>query len=159
MKTTDSKTSSPTQKAIAEALKITTRRVRQLKADGMPTESIEAAMTWRDAKAEAALPHEQLVKERVRLTRAQADKHQFLLEVEKGLYLKRDDVHSNIAAISQALAAFISRLIQDLPPLVEGLPRQKSAPLIKLHVRRLQAMLSDLTSDFWQKYPAENADI
>ena len=145
----------PSQSAIAEALGISPRRVRQLIAEeGMPVHSIEAAKKWKDAKL-AASPQsdDELRFEKIRLTKAQASKAEFALEVERNFYLKRAEVLENMTKISTSLAAFIARAIADLPGIVEGLPRSKSAPIIKARLRELQTKFADSNSEFWKEHP------
>lgn len=155
MKSTSSK---PTQIDLAKALGISPRRVRQLIAEkGMPTDSIASALAWRTEKAEGAETAsgecDELRRERIRLTKAQASKAEFALEVEKGKFLAREKVIEDSTRISTALAAFIARLILELPGLVEGLPRNRSAPIISQRVRQLQDTLSNSQSEFWKAHP------
>jgi hypothetical protein len=77
--------------------------------------------------------------------------------VERNFYLKRAEVLENMTKISTSLAAFIARAIADLPGIVEGLPRSKSAPIIKARLRELQTKFADSNSEFWKDHPEKKA--
>ena len=153
--------SKPTQSAIAAALGISPRRVRQLiHEQGMPAESIAAALQWRMERAEQAADNatecDELRAERIRLTRAQADRQQFALEVERGQYIRRAEACEHMTRIGKALSAFIARAATEIPAITEGLPRSKAAPIVKARMHELQTKFSDSSSEFWKSHPEKD---
>jgi hypothetical protein len=75
------------------------------------------------------------------------------LRVQRNKLLSRDECKESMTKIGSALAAFIARSIIDIPTVCEGLPRSKSAPLVKGKMRELQAMFADFESEFWKDHP------
>lgn len=75
------------------------------------------------------------------------------LRVQRNKLLSRDECKESMTKIGSALAAFIARSIIDIPTVCEGLPRSKSAPLIKEKMREMQSMFSDFESEFWKAHP------
>ncbi|RYD33528.1 MAG: hypothetical protein EOP85_20690, partial [Verrucomicrobiaceae bacterium] len=65
-----------TNASIAEALGVSIRRVSQLKVAGMPTNSLEAALAWREAQEQKPGDGgtDELRREKIALVRAQRER-------------------------------------------------------------------------------------
>ena len=78
------KTTAPTIAELAAALDVTGRRVSQLKADGMPCETLAAALAWRAAKTEVTDSVEELRLQRIQLVREQRVRAEIFNQVRRG---------------------------------------------------------------------------
>jgi hypothetical protein len=143
----------PSQKQLAEALGLTTRRIRQLTADGMPSDSIVSALAWRMDSLPVTETDEALKLEKLRLLKSQANRSEHAAAVDQGKFISRDEVEEYMTRIALALGAFITRIIAEFPLLAEGLPASRSRPIIKAKGRELQSMLANLESEFWISKP------
>jgi hypothetical protein len=148
----------PSQKQLAEALGLTTRRVRQLAADGMPSDSIASALAWRMDSLPVTETDEALKLEKLRLLKSQANRSEHAAAVDQGKFIPRDHVEEYMTRIALALGAFITRIIAEFPLLAEGLPASRSRPIIKTKGRELQSMLANLESEFWISKPITEAE-
>ena len=138
--------SKPTQKKIAQALQISTRRVTQLVKDGMPFDSIESAQKWRAEKAQGDSTVEALRAERIRLLRAQAERHEQENLVRSGQLLELGQVKNDCLIVcGKARDRFLS-MSNELPPKLTGLATEKIAEIIHIEVTiTLEALCRDFT--------------
>jgi hypothetical protein len=142
----------------------TVKHLRRLANAGMPLDKGQA-LQWLRMRTNGRDSHsapkhgpggnDELRAEKIRLTSAQASRAELALQEQSGLLIARTEVAEMLAKIGQALSAMIARTIVDIPGITEGLPRNKSAPLVKAKMRELQAKLADLESEFWTSHKAE----
>lgn len=144
--------SKPTQKQIAEALQISPRRVSQLILDGMPVDSIAAAEKWRQDRLAKDNTAEALRGERIRLVRAQAERHETENEVRRGQLLEIGDVRADCIRVTTLARDRFLRLSHDLPPKLEGLSADRIAAII--HEEVVQT-LENLCRDFQRLYQCQ----
>jgi phage terminase Nu1 subunit (DNA packaging protein) len=147
-------TPKPTLKALSEAIGVSVRRTSELKKDGMPTDSIAAAKRWRrDREANDSNSCERLRIERIKLVRVQRRRIEIEVARTRGELLPRAEVESEITGIAMAMQGFLRALEVELPQIVLGLPLERTRGLVKTHVRKLQELLADKTSEFWANHP------
>jgi len=150
--TTRRKTSAPTIAEIAQALGVSSRRIHQLRKDGLPVDSVEAALNWRNENDKGDST-ERLRLERIQLVREQARNQRAAADEKEGRLVPRDEVKAHFIRTASALAAFVRALEQEIPSLCLGLPLERSRPAAKARIRLLQAMLADSQSEFWTSHP------
>jgi phage terminase Nu1 subunit (DNA packaging protein) len=147
------KSSTPKNSELATALAVTVRRVGQLKSDGMPSDSIQAAIAWRAQKQSGDSTAEALRTERIRLLRAQAERHETENEVRRGQLLEIGDVQRDSMKVCSLARDRFLRLSFDLPPRLEGLSANMLAKV--LH-DEIVATLENLCRDFQKLYSAQD---
>ncbi len=108
-----------------------------------------------DAVAEKAADRQRRKEEEeIRRIKAIADKEEFLLEVRRGNFVPRADVHLELAARAVTLASALKTAFEarslDLVADVEGNPRK--APLL---VERLEAILDEAFNEYSREMPIE----
>lgn len=145
----------PTLAQIAESLAISTRRVSQLKEEGMPVHSIEAAQVWRTEKAKESSGDfgEQLKKERVELVREQKRKVRYENEEKSGRLVSRQECREAWTRIGCAVAAMLHAAEMEIPRVCLGLPLAQSLPKAKEKMREIQATFANAESEFWKQHP------
>lgn len=145
--------SPPTTAEIAVALAVSSRRVSQLKIDGMPVHTIEAALQWR--KAQSSIDSvERLRLERIRLVVVQRERVEIENASRRNELMPRDEVRTNETRIGAAVGAALQVLENELPQLLLGLSLDRARPICKERTRIIQAMLADEYSEFWKAHPA-----
>jgi phage terminase Nu1 subunit (DNA packaging protein) len=147
------KSSIPKNSEIATALNITVRRVSQLKTEGMPANSIQAAIAWRAQKQSGDCTAEALRAERIRLLRAQAERHETENEVRRGQLLELGDVKADCLIVCSRARDRFLKMSNDLPPRLEGLSANKLAKV--LHDEVVQT-LENLCRDFAKLYGSQD---
>ena len=147
------KSSTPKNSELATALAVTVRRVGQLKSDGMPSDSIQAAIAWRAQKQSGDSTAEALRTERIRLLRAQAERHETENEVRRGQLLEIGDVQRDSMKVCSLARDRFLRLSFDLPPRLEGLSANMLAKV--LH-DEIVATLENLCRDFQKLYSTQD---
>ena len=138
-------------KALAISLGLTPRRCQQLLSAGMPEEPALAAQ-WR-AEKENSDTAASLRRERIKLVRVQREKIEVELGLAKNEVISRAAVKLSDEGIAYAVSAFARKIENELPPLVLGLPLERSRPICKQAVREMLAMLKDKQSEFWAAHP------
>ena len=142
----------PSNAELATALGVSVRRVGQLKAENMPCDSIAAALAWREQQQHGDNTTEQLRAERIRLVRAQAERHETENEVRRGELLPIGEVRADcITVCSRARDRFL-KMSNDLPPRLEGLTADRIAAII--HDEVVQT-LENLCRDFQRLYQCQ----
>ena len=142
----------PTNKELAAALGVSVRRVGQLKTEGMPTDSIPTALAWRQNKQAGDSSTEALRAERIRLVRAQAERHEVENEVRRGQLLEKGDVQRDVVKVSTLARDRFLKLSHDLPPKLEGLSAHRIAAIIHEEVT---LTLETLCRDFAKLYGSQ----
>jgi hypothetical protein len=147
-------TNSTAFKAIANASKLTVQHVRTLHKQGMPLDLTEA-LAWLSSRENAAPEStaEKLRLKKLELISIECERKALDLQIQKNAVMSRSEAKAEMLSISCALGAYISRIIADLPGIVEGLPRSKSAPAIKAKMREVQTLLANRESEFWSSRP------
>jgi phage terminase Nu1 subunit (DNA packaging protein) len=143
----------PTIAELAAALEISTRRVSQLKLDGLPTHSIAAALEWRRAQNQTDSA-ERLRLERIKLVQAQRERVELENAQNRNELISRSEVETSDTRIGAAVAAAMKALETELPQLLLGLSLERSLPITKEKCRAIQTMLADEQSAFWAAHPA-----
>ena len=143
--------------AVALASGLTLKHLRRLAGDGMPTEP-QDALAWLKSRENAppASSAERLRLKRLELITIECERKALDLQIQKNAVMSRAEAKTEMQSISCALGAYISRIIADLPGIVEGLPRSKSAPAIKAKMREVQTLLSNRESEFRAARPEVN---
>ena len=139
----------PTNKELAEALGVSVRRIGQLRSEGMPVDSIKDAHQWRQNKLAGDSSSEALRAERIRLVRAQAERHEVENEVRRGELLPIGEVRADVVKVSTLARDRFLRMSHDLPPRLEGLSADKIAKIIHDEVTET---LENLCRDFQRLY-------
>lgn len=149
----------PTLAQLSEALEVSTRRISQLKEEGMPTHSIEAAKVWRTEKARESSGDfgEQLKKERVELVREQKRKVRYENEETAGRLVSRQECREAWTRIGCAISAMLAAAEMELPRVCLGLPLEQSLPKAKAAMREIQAKFADAESEFWQDHQEQES--
>ena len=142
----------PTNKELAAALGVSVRRVGQLKASQMPCDTIAAAVAWREQQQHGDNTAEQLRAERIRLVRAQAERHETENEVRRGELLPIGEVRADCIRVTTLARDRFLRMSHDLPPRLEGLSADRIAKIIHEEV---VATLENLCRDFQRLYGAQ----
>ena len=136
----------PTNAELAAALGVSVRRVGQLKAEGLPCDTIAAAIAWRSQKQAGDNTAEALRGERIRLVRAQAERHEQENLVRLGELLPIGEVRADVVKVSTLARDRFLRMSHDLPPRLEGLSADKIAKIIHEEVTgTLEALCRDFT--------------
>jgi phage terminase Nu1 subunit (DNA packaging protein) len=147
----------PTLAEIAKALEVSTRRVSQLRAGGMPVDSIDAAIHWRksqhddDSAAELRRRRIALLKAQERIAKGKADE-------QDGLTVSRAECKEAWIQIATAIAAMLTAMEREIPQLCLGLPLSQSLPKVKEKMREIRAIFADGESEFWASHPEKNTD-
>lgn len=140
--------------AIAKASNLSLQHVRALHRAGLPLD-VTDALKWLAGRENTAPEStaEKLRLKKLELLEIQRQKTALDLDAMRGRMISRAEANAHMTKISTSLAAFIARAIADLPGIVEGLPRSKSAPIIKARLRELQTKFADSNSEFWKDHP------
>ena len=143
----------PTNKELAEALGVSVRRIGQLRSEeGMPCDSIPAALAWRQNKLAGDNTTEALRSQRIRLVAAQATRHETENLVRRGDLLEKGDVQRDCVTVCSRARDRFLKMSNDLPPKLSGLPTEKIAAIIHEEV---VATLENLCRDFARLYGSQ----
>ena len=142
----------PSIAELASALAISTRRISQLKAAGLPTHSIEAAKVWRASQAKVSDSAELLRRQRLELLREQTRAAKLTADERENLLIPRGEVVEREVKIAMALQSFFRVLENEAPAALLGLSLEQSKPAFKRLLRAQQAYLADEKSDFWKTH-------
>ena len=142
----------PTNSELAEALGVSVRRIGQLKAENMPCDSIPAAQAWRQNKQAGDNTAEALRAERIRLVRAQVERHETENEVRRGELLPIGEVRADCIRVTTLARDRFLKMSHDLPPRLEGLSADRIAAIV--HDEVVQT-LENLCRDFQRLYGAQ----
>lgn len=142
----------PTIADLAAALKLSARRIRQLRDAGMPTNSVPAALEWRKSNSPASCSDSA---ERLRLERIALVKEQRISREIENAKLRRElvsagEVQQDIARVCSAARDQFLKLSNDLPPRLLGLSEAKMSVIIRAAVIDVLTRLSDETSELYQ---------
>lgn len=154
MPRTARKTDVPTLADIAESLEISTRRVSQLKEEGMPVVSIEAAKAWRSdqAKEKGGSIKDELDRARIKLVREQELRIKLQNDEASGRLVSRDECREEWTRIGSAISAMLTAAESEIPRVCSGLPLAKALPLAKDKMREIRAFFADEESAFWKRH-------
>jgi len=136
------KQTTPSLKTIAEALGVSVRRVSQLHAGGMPTDSVESALSYRARKStEGTISTDRLRAERFRLIAAQAAKVETENAKIRGELIPAADAHASGMAIGYAMKSLLLGMLNNLPPVLAGLDE---IGIFKVLKKEFYGMLDDM---------------
>lgn len=141
---------------IATRAGISPKYARELHRRGMPLEPLKAALAWLadrptpDTEATGDDSPAALRKERIRLTRAQSEKAEHLLAIQRGEFVSIEEHHECGARLAAVLQAAFRALEQNLPPALQGLEIHQSRPRCRDEIRKIQTMLSEDDSGLWR---------
>lgn len=144
------KRATPTHAEIAKAIGVSTRRVTQLKGEGMPMDSVEAAMAWRDEIAGSADSAEQLRLERIKLVREQRTAKEIDNAKARRELVPIGEVIADIGTVVSAARGELLKLSADLPPRLDGLSPPRMQVVIREAIIDVLTRLSDETSSLYQ---------
>ena len=144
----------PTIADIAEALEISTRRVSQLKDEGMPTITIEAAKAWRadQAKEKGGNTKDELDRARIRLVKEQELRIKYQNDESAGRLVSRDECREEWTRIGSAISAMLTAAESEIPRVCSGLELSQALPLAKAKMREIRQHFADEESAFWKRH-------
>lgn len=148
------KTDVPTLADIAEALEISTRRVSQLKEEGMPVISIDAAKAWRadQAKEKGGSIKDQLDKAKLKLIQEQELRIRLENDETTGKLVSRAECREEWTRIGAAISAMLTAAESEIPRVCSGLPLSQALPKAKDKMREIRNLFSDEESAFWSRH-------
>ena len=132
----------PTVKALATALGVTPRRIGQLKSEGMPCHSLEAALAWRAAQTDSNSV-EKLRAERILLVQEQRAKIAIENAVRRNELVPAGQVQAAAHVVADVSRSRLLKLAADLPPRLEGLNATAMQKIIREAVTEVCRYLSD----------------
>lgn len=144
------KRATPTHAEIAKAIGVSTRRVTQLKGEGMPMDSVEAAMAWRDEIAGSADSAEQLRLERIKLVREQRTAKEIDNAKARRELVPIGEVIADIGTVVSAARGELLKLSADLPPRLDGLSPPRMQVVIREAIIDVLTRLSDDMGELYQ---------
>jgi phage terminase Nu1 subunit (DNA packaging protein) len=147
------KSTLPSNSELAEALGVSVRRVGQLKSEKMPCDSIPAALAWRQNKQAGDNTAEALRGERIRLLKAQAERHETENLVRRKQLLEIGDVRADCLIVCGKARDRFLKMSNNLPPKLSGLATEKIAEIIHLEVVQT---LENLCRDFAKLYGSQD---
>jgi hypothetical protein len=133
----------PTIKSIADALGVSTRRVGQLRQAGMPVTSIQAAQDYRNKKPpEGMISTDELRAARYHLIKSQRERIDLENRLRSGELTLSSEAYASGLALGAAMKAAFLRLLNDLPPRLEGCTAIAIFQTMKGEFHRLLADMS-----------------
>lgn len=122
----------PTIKSIADALNLTPRRVGQLRQAGMPVTSIQAAQDYRNKKPpEGMISTDELRAARYHLIKSQRERIDLENRLRAGELCLAADAFADGLAVGTAVKRAFLQLVNDIPPVLEGLPAAQIARVLR----------------------------
>ncbi len=91
-----------------------------------------------------------LRRERIRLTALQSQKAQLALDVERGLFVSREEHDACGQRIGSVMKAALLALETNLPPALQGLKIHQSRPRCREEIRKIQELMADDQSELWR---------
>jgi len=154
MKPSPKKTASlPPLKTLAAALGVSVRRVSQLKAAGMPSDSIKSALAWKMTQPGVAdTSAERLRAERILLVAEQRTKIRIENDVRRGELVTVGSVQASAIRMTSTAKGELMKLTSELPPQLVGLD---AAAISKRLRSAITAVLTRLSSDSNEAYQTE----
>ena len=145
--------SKPTNQALADALKVTIRRVTELKKNGMPCQSIAAAKKWRAKQAERQQTKgdsaEELRQRRIALLRQQERKAKLEADRAAGELMPRAEHTEVMVRCATACRCALWALINTLPPMLAGLDEPRIARQLEASFRECLDRLHHGDPELW----------
>ena len=138
MTKTTPKPPGPTIKSIADALGVSPRRVSQLRQLGMPVTSVEAAWKWRSRKSsEGEISPDQLRAARYKLLESQRERIDLENKLRAGELMPVQECYEGAVILGSGMKAAFLRLLNDLPPRLEGCTAGEIFRIMKVEFHRL----------------------
>jgi len=129
---------------LAAALEVSNRRIGQLKKSGLPTDSLEAALAWRQAQATTSSA-EQLRQERVKLVRSQRAKIDLDNRIRNRDVIPIGEVKEGTIRTYTAVKNAFQKFAEDLPPRLSGLEPEGIQQILRDEIHAILSRLSDST--------------
>jgi hypothetical protein len=127
-------TKKPTNRALADCLGISVRRVNELKRAGMPGTSLAAAEAWRLSQASQQRQRgdtaEELRIRRIRLLEQQERRVRIDADEREARLVSRDELDRETMEVVSACRAGMLNLVGVFPPQAEGLPAGAIAKIL-----------------------------
>lgn len=148
----------PTQGEIASGMGISRRRVSQLKEEGMPVHSIEAALQWRSEKAKESGGDlkDQLTQARIKLVKEQERRIKLENDVAVGKTVYRADCAEAWIRAGAAINSALRAAATEIPRVCLGLTLEQSTPKAKAKMAEIQKIFADSESEFWNAHKDES---
>ncbi len=134
----------PSVAELAAALEVSNRRIGQLKKSGLPTDSLEAALAWRQAQATTSSA-EQLRQERVKLVRSQRAKIDLDNRIRNRDVIPIGEVKEGTIRTYTAVKNAFQKFAEDLPPRLSGLEPEGIQQILRDEIHAILSRLSDST--------------
>lgn len=132
-------TKRPTKNTLAEALKCSVRHVHSLIDQGMPSDSVEAAVQWRTERTSSV---ERLRRERIDLVREQRRRIELENKRLAGQLVDRREEQENVNAVCSVARAKLIALEHHLPPRLAGLGEAQMQAILRGAIREILDELS-----------------
>jgi phage terminase Nu1 subunit (DNA packaging protein) len=144
----------PTQGEIAEGLGISLRRVTQLKVEGMPVHSLEAAQAWRSEKSKESGGDlkDQWTQAKIRLTKEQERRIKLENDQTTGKTIPRADCVEAWIRAGAAINSALRAASIEIPRVCLGLTLEQSTPKSKAKMAEIQKIFADAESEFWASH-------
>lgn len=141
----------PTNKQMSAALGITIRRITELKRAGMPTDTTEAAQSWRNDREHGDDSVKRLRIERIALVSEQRRRAQIENRVRLGGLVDAGQVKQSMTRVCSVARGQFLRLPHELPPRLAGLAEPKMQAIIHEAIVEILTTLSDETSALYRE--------
>lgn len=148
----------PTQGEIAEGLGISLRRVTQLKVEGMPVHSLDAALAWRTEKARESGGDlkDQLTQARIKLVKEQERRIKLENDEAVGKTIPRGDCVEAWIRAGAAINSALRAAATEIPRVCLGLTLEQSTPKAKAKMAEIQKLFADAESEFWNSHQEQS---
>jgi hypothetical protein len=140
----------PTHAEIAAAMGLSPRRVRQLKAEGMPDHCLSAALAWRQVNTAPTDSAERLRQERIKLVIEQRTAKELENQRLRRELVPAGEVVADLSRVVSGVRGEFLKMAADLPPKLAGLSESQMQPVIRHCVIEILTRLSNETSELYQ---------
>ena len=144
----------PTLAEIAADLNISTRRVSQLKEEGMPIHTLEAARQWRSDKTKEGGGDlkDQLTQARIKLVKEQERRIKLENDEAVGKTVSRADCVEAWIRAGTAINSALRAASIEIPRVCMGLNLEQATPKAKAKMAEIQKIFADVESEFWASH-------
>lgn len=140
---------SGTNQALAAALNVSTRRVGQLLAAGMP-DTVAEAVEWKRQRESGDTSAEALRGERIQLVRAQRERAVIENKIRLREFVDAGEVRESMTRIYSAVRGELLKLPTEISPRLEGLQPTAICKLLRDEIIDILTRLSDENSKLYQ---------
>lgn len=143
---------------IAARAGFTTKYARELHRAGMPL-TIKPALQWISNRPDPVSPTDPtdddspqaLRRQRIKLTKAQAERAEHMLAVQRGEYISIEEHNAIGARIGAAMDAAFKAFEREVPTALQGLQIPAARQRMRDEVRKMRILLADDQSALWKE--------